>query len=373
MCSKSVEGVDEPQYTGSSSDEELRSASAKIRTDASLSHVPTMATQHDSVLKAILQYVPEASRSKAIKDAIDAASKFEGCDIASTVPLLAELADDAKARQVLLSRLSRLMERGHVDAVLKTCAQDQALEHEVLLLAVSRLCAVVGKMQRHDSLDLASVMDHIPVLDKQGRPKESPAELCGYATSILQFLKAKGTFKFEETAQVSIVNALAWLLGVADHAMAFAARDALSVFLNSTSLVSSMRVYPVWNGVDKLITCEDDPIRVDLGFSVWLRLVVAIDGFVMYLYTDQWYWTLLQRGLRFGDGERRKQCLVILRKSAAMAESSTTIRGRICAKIPAGTLSEVLTLRKEANSPAYHPSGHVALSSNCDPAINFRR
>ncbi|KAF2765820.1 hypothetical protein EJ03DRAFT_279355 [Teratosphaeria nubilosa] len=107
-----------------------------------------------------------------------------------------------------------------------------------------------------------------------------------------------------------------------------AARDTLFAAVTSPGAVSDVHFAFVWRCIQELIAHGPQPFYIGLGYSIWLRFALS-GNCRLANWFDPAYWHLLRQGLERGDGERRKQCLAILRRSVYVAVSEKSSDSRL--------------------------------------------
>ncbi len=112
------------------------------------------------MLRSLLQRVPQADRTEAIRAAIDSIGSDGTADIGLTVLLLSELPDD-ETKQALRARLLRLLEGGQTELVRAVCAQDAVLQCGLLRQVAQRLDGFVGEVEQQSPTDQAVPIENV--------------------------------------------------------------------------------------------------------------------------------------------------------------------------------------------------------------------
>jgi hypothetical protein len=141
-----------------------------------------------------------------------------------------------------------------------------------------------------------------------------------------------------------------------DRPTALAARDL--VFLLISSPAAQQNLEAIRTTIASLISARDAKLQQTLGYALWMRLLAASDvvDLSQLDLSDDSYWEPLLSGLRNGDAERRKMCLDILKRSAALAIE----QGRIgaVARVESGKSSKLHpALPTVSRSPIFKISG----------------
>lgn len=68
-----------------------------------------------------------------------------------------------------------------------------------------------------------------------------------------------------------------------------------------------------------LLSDQALPFQQTLGYSLWLRQLSSTPSFMIAHIGEPQYWDKIAAGLRYGDNERRKLCLEILKLSVKVA------------------------------------------------------
>ncbi|KAK0333165.1 hypothetical protein LTR59_017281 [Friedmanniomyces endolithicus] len=207
------------------------------------------------MLRSLLQRVPQADRTEAIRAAIDSIGSDGTADIGLTVLLLSELPDD-ETKQALRARLLRLLEGGQTELV-RASADFSGVEPE----SFDRLFNAALVLLEHKAL---------------------------------------------------IVSA--------------SAHEVLASLFKASSHLLRAQHQLVWASLQRLLAQEHSQ---GLAYAIWLRWVFC-ENAELHFFFERPYWDFLRQGLQYGDSERRKQCLAILKQSVAIAASDESSIAKIC-------------------------------------------
>ena len=270
-----------------------------------------MATQRGLALSALLRRVPEDERVGVVKDLVVAPSNSSSEQgVCSLIALLDDF-PDGRATSLLVHRLSSLIDEGSLDTVLSVCSQHQWLRDAVSELSNGRIRgATTHKAPGTRDGTLATAAEN---------GSSQPSCRLSVARNLAFFSRSLQQGQ-QLTCDDEVLGRLPSLLRSKDEAESRAAVVAILAVLASGKYGSSRIVGLVWSQLKELLSGACGDSRIKTGFSFWLRWA-CIDNAQLHQCFEPAYWELIRDGLRFGDGERRKQCLVILRRSVTLAAS----------------------------------------------------
>lgn len=268
----------------------------------------------------------------AVRDAIDSLREGSVADLGLALSLLEE-SPDYDARQKLLRRLRSLIDHGHIDDVLSLCAQNSQLQQEMLRSASEELANTARELRaRPDGRVVVSLYsDEASYTGEAGEAIPIPGEskLSSYAVSpLLTFVKrilsVEGTLDLPQ----ALFRTILFYFGVADPGSCKAAGGALFSLVYKMVMSDDQTAW-LWTCISRLLETSAKSYHHDLAYTIWLRWVSSKGAPSQLLLLDR-YWQMLREGLQTGDGERRKQCLSILRRSVASAAQEPSVRPIIC-------------------------------------------
>ncbi|KAK0257311.1 hypothetical protein LTS09_007786 [Friedmanniomyces endolithicus] len=273
------------------------------------------------MLRSLLQRVPLEERTEAIRAAIDSVGSDGEADMGLTVSLLPEVPDD-ETRLALQARLLRLLEGGQTDLVRAVCAHDAVLQRDLLHQVAQRLASFVGKLHRHSPTDEAGLVGSFaPSRASTLSPHDRENEPCEDSTEtivhLLTFVKSADSPGAEIETFDRLFNATLLLLEHTSSTLSAGARETLAGLFGAGPRMSRAHHQLVWACLQRLLAQENSR---GLAYAIWLRWVFC-ENAELHFFFERPYWGFLRQGLQNGDGERRKQCLAILRQSVAIVVS----------------------------------------------------
>jgi len=290
-----------------------------------------MATKRrNPVARLLLNCVPATERPHVVREVVQALTPNSGAtEITLAVSLLVEHPDDA-VRRDLLSRLLGAIESDALNAVEAACEIDVDLGKQLLLLIVDRLYRAAQCLGQKESKTVRVPMDDIVHMevdaadDDQERHEFTAMVLRSY----LSFAKRSSSSTGREETFHKLLSAVLVFLGSSDQEVGQAACALLVSLASSSPHILQPNQTSLWQCVRRLLTAEVEPMYQELGYTIWLRLA-ASTSVALNVWFDPEYWELIRQGLRDGDAERRKQCLVILRQSITVAIRDETTRSSV--------------------------------------------
>ncbi|KAK0361816.1 hypothetical protein LTR02_016521 [Friedmanniomyces endolithicus] len=273
------------------------------------------------MLRSLLQRVPPDERTEAIRAAVDSVGSGGTADIGLTVSLLPELLDD-DLKQRLRARLLRLLEGGQTDLVRAVYVHDALLQRDLLREVAHRLDGFVGQLQQHAPTDGAEIIaKFVPSRASALSPQDGEIGPCEDSTDIivhlLTFVKSADLPGAEIETFDRLFKATLLLLEHTSGTLSVGARETLVSLFGAGPRMSGAHHQLVWACLQRLVAQEHSR---GLAYAIWLRWVFCENAWLHFFF-ERPYWHLLRQGLQHGDGERRKQCLAILRQSVAIVVS----------------------------------------------------
>jgi len=104
------------------------------------------------------------------------------------------------------------------------------------------------------------------------------------------------------------------------------AHEVLASLFKASSHLLRAQHQLVWASLQRLLAQEHSQ---GLAYAIWLRWVFC-ENAELHFFFERPYWDFLRQGLQYGDSERRKQCLAILKQSVAIAASDESSIAKIC-------------------------------------------
>ncbi|GAB1739019.1 hypothetical protein NU219Hw_g3783t1 [Hortaea werneckii] len=285
---------------------------------------------HTEIARTLLKHVPDQERPGLIRDAVKSLGQGNSADVSFTAALLLEHPDHG-LQQELVHRLTDIIEAGSAELVLPVVARDADLSEALLGNVISSLERRVLQMKANWKGNLVVNVD----ADLNTNPK-GPL-INGKEQLLVDFDALKNTFSFLRQLLASgyssgplqqVFDATVSCMGASDEGTCMAARGTFSALLSQMGELQSDQLDLLWRFTKQLI-CSTSPFHHGLGYSLWLlwSTKLLVPGHIL---ADAEYWQMLQTGLRRGDGERRKQCLGIFRRSVALAVKYPSTRPLVC-------------------------------------------
>ncbi|KAI7161188.1 hypothetical protein KC349_g3023 [Hortaea werneckii] len=285
---------------------------------------------HTEIARTLLKHVPDQERPGLIHDAVKSLGQGNSADVSFTAALLLEHPDH-RLQQELVHRLTDIIEAGSAELVLPVVARDADLSEALLGNVISSLERRVLQMKANRKGNLVVNVDadlntnhKSPFVNVKEQPR-------------VDFDALKNTFSFLRQLLASgnsngplqqVFDATVTCMGASDEGTCMAARGTFSALLSQMGEMQTDQLDLLWKFTKQLI-CSTSPFHPGLGYSLWLlwSTKLLIPGHIL---ADAEYWQMLQTGLRKGDGERRKQCLGIFRRSVALAVKDPSTRPLVC-------------------------------------------
>lgn len=250
----------------------------------------------------ILSHVPRESRASLFSGLICALEPNDKSSIDFVASAVIEQGDD-EALKLLAGFLLQLIESGRPESAVSIAVEYQKIGGS--FFAHSSAILSQAKFERQDAEPrITSIASH------------------------LRFCKSLFLLLPVESAHAGVLSASVELLVNTDQSVCHAARDLIfAVLLDSQTSTTREVVRSIasslWDQVQQLIQPECNKQDQVLGYSLWLRWLLAVEqaGIDLSSHIDELYWDHILHGLRRGDAEIRKLCLNIL-KLSLVAESN---------------------------------------------------
>ncbi|KAK0326163.1 hypothetical protein LTR82_002908 [Friedmanniomyces endolithicus] len=281
------------------------------------------------MLRSLLLRVPPDERTEAIRAAVDSVGSGGTADIGLTVSLLPELLDD-DLKQRLRARLLRLLEGGQTDLVRAVCAQDAVLQRDLLHQVAQRLASFAGEMHRQSPTDQAVPIENVmPLRESTPSTQSSATGRCeddtGTIGHLLTFVKSADFSGVEPESFDRLFNAALVLLEHKAIIVSAGAHEGLASLFQASSHMLRAPHQLVWASLQRMLAQEHSR---GLAYAIWLRWAFC-ENAELCVFLGRPYWDFLRQGLQYGDGERRKQCLAILKQSVAIAAGDESSMAKI--------------------------------------------
>ncbi|KAK5167644.1 uncharacterized protein LTR77_007343 [Saxophila tyrrhenica] len=246
-------------------------------------------------MNVLLDRIPVAERYSVLRDLIWSLKPDDQAELRLAASVIRQDGGEGLSQELSLF-LERTIEQGHVQLAVGLCLEDQQLCHTLLSRAIEE--AIKAKSVNSNDFSIfehlrpwlrfaSLVTPHAPFSDIQSRLLEVCLELLHSEKSEIQ-----------KSARDVVLETLA--LPYPDAP------------ITSSTALSEL----IWSHVRSLID-SGRPFSVITGYSIWLRWLLSASGEQTLKTGDDEYWQLLSNGLRYGDAERRKLCLNILKLTIA--------------------------------------------------------
>lgn len=251
---------------------------------------------------AVLRYVPKSERDSFLKLLI-ASAKADDLDNILFVASLAQAEEnDRNVTAQLLLLLERAIQSGYVENAvsvsLKYLRLGSALFQRATDVVVQAKSALVDPLLDHSTIQL-----------------------------YLRFCKACVGRIPSGSAHSELFQACLDLLQSNSTENSWIAKDIIFGFLSASHRscavdTVALSYQHVLRCVEVLILSKTNKSQPTLGYSLWLRLAWISSSLDLAIALRDPYWQFLLEGLRYGDSERRKMCLQILK--ITMSTDSTS-------------------------------------------------
>ncbi|KAI6810937.1 hypothetical protein KC332_g4919 [Hortaea werneckii] len=287
---------------------------------------PASTSTHTEIARTLLKHVPDQERPRLIRDAVQSLGQGNSADVSFTAALLLEH-PDLGLQQELVHRLTDIIEAGSADLVLPVLTRDAGLGEALLDNVISSLERRVLQMKDHWKGNLVVNVD-ADLNTSQKSPfvnaKEQPQMNFDALKNTFSFLRQVLASGYSDGSLQQLFDATVTCMGVSDEGTCMAARGTFSALLSQMGDMQTDQLDLLWK-FTKQLNCSASLFHHGLGYSLWLlwSTKLLVPGHIL---ADAEYWQMLQTGLRKGDGERRKQCLGIFRRSVALAVKDPSTR-----------------------------------------------
>lgn len=266
----------------------------------------------------LLRTIPEAQQTVIARElTTKLRSSFDEAAASVAVELVAGR-EDAALKNDLIDVLVSRIEQGSPDNVASLLSQSIGLSERLVTVAVE----VLTNTDKTSSSTIKSGSQDVDKDDQDDDEGAKDSKAASKSTVLYWLRFAKQVVPAARNGdheQALFRNALG-LLHHTDRATALAARDLVfSYFSSSTTAQKNLNA--VRETIRALIDSSDSKLQQTLGYALWMRLLAVSDQLDVSEIdlNDDAYWQPLIVGLRNGDGERRKMCLDILKRSVALA------------------------------------------------------
>ena len=266
-------------------------------------------------IELLLRHIPEAHRPAAIKEIVsDLRRNIAGSSPAIALAVLGAHPGD-EAREELLAYLRICIEHGNASEVFEASNADEPTMVKLLRNCLRTLQdAAASLCEREDTngaSDTAAIEDDL-------MPSQSTVSL-QLILNWLRFGKLACSVEAQDDTSEKLLQVSLVLMSFTEKQIAYSARDVVLAILVSAPTVIAEQNNALWQHIEHLISPPAASFKQTLGYQLWLRCVDTPnkDDSIFNVILDPASSTQLARGLRYGDSERRKLCLEILKISAA--------------------------------------------------------
>jgi len=288
------------------------------------------------LLRSLLNRIPETQRKDAVRDAVKVIDSQNHTTVEFALDVLSACPDE-DSKIELVERLKYFIHAGHLDVAIFASRHDEGIKDELLRYTLMQLHRLAGIIQRRSqTLVAVHLGDHVTA--RSNNETDLGLESLTLTDDSLTLLQPLLTYlkmliEPDTSSQHTkvVLETVLPLLGVSEEQAALAARDVIYKFIKSTKILSQNEITLIWARIRHLIASILKTFHANLGYAIWLRCV-TLKHAKMELCFDAEYWRLLRMGLQTGDGERRKQCLEILRSSVLIAAKESHLHPQICSK-----------------------------------------
>jgi tRNA guanosine-2'-O-methyltransferase len=325
-------------------------------------------TSTQPAIRTLLDRIPPPDRTQVVRDAI-ASVKLDDPPGASVALSLLAAQWDHESEQQLLGRLYASIVAGHAGAAFSATEEDPNLRVRLLHRVVRQLLGVAYHLEKLPKSELPVSLLDVASLPGWGHVPDPSLD---HVVPLLRFLKLALSPRCDRGDLKFLVAATLNFLGVADESICLAARDVVSILTSGAFPCIREGTMTLWPCAQALIQRSSGPFHIGLGFAIWLRWASCAD--LSRALRDPTYSTLLRRGLLEGDGERRKQCLGILRLSVAHAAEAEDTRAMICSdsatatsksSFPVPSLARWLMNARHSNTTSWPNPHHWESVGTC--------
>jgi hypothetical protein len=270
----------------------------------------------------LLKTIPKEQQLAIARELIvNLRSRFDFASASLAVELVADRDDSTLGEDELLDVLKSRIEHGCPEQVVSLLASSAKLLDRLVILAVQTL----ERPENFTAIQPIKVASENTDPDEQtGLGRVEPDEQDATSSILLQWLRfakiaISSGHPLQRDNENGILTSALKSLNNTSRPTALAARDLVFLLISSPAAQGNLET--VNATIASLITARDAKLQQTLGYALWMRLLAAsdvVDLSQLDLSGDS-YWEPLLSGLRNGDAERRKMCLDILKRSAALA------------------------------------------------------
>ena len=260
-----------------------------------------MPAAETSLASTVFAHILESDRSKFCRSLIDSLRADDQPSIDFVASLIRHCSDQ-EVEQDFLSFLEQTIVNGSVDCAVPVSLRYSSLGSSLLSRAVDFVSKAKSKGedgQHHDAAVL----------------------------SYLRFSKSTAPHLPTGEAHSRLLQSSIDHLSASNDDFSTVSRDVLFTMLSAPDEEFVERIvlaqqYHIWRSIQKLVESKQKRSQILLGYSLWLRWILSARGCLLRNDVPDSYWQLILQGLRFGDSEQRKTCLMILKLTMA-TETST--------------------------------------------------
>lgn len=272
-----------------------------------------------------------------VAHSLDARSGKSDLSFAAT---LLQLRPDAEASKSLFSHLRNLVELGQLDPVAAVCIEYPEMGNEVLSQACVQIrdaANVLREASKEHFPVPVSGPEAVVVADRSSSSSSVDGNVqpvvdtivvtCTHSLRLVNRLSSHAVFagRIDDLFRPTLV-----LLGAANRELRLQAQETLFLLMIRRDRLSREDQQSIWMRVQDL-TKSADKFYQALGYSLWLRWITSSAAVEPSILQSEQYWSSLINGLRYGDSERCKSSLQILRGSVKAAVEDPELLSTIAA------------------------------------------
>jgi tRNA guanosine-2'-O-methyltransferase len=269
--------------------------------------------------RLLLEYVPLSERGAAVNNVAKQITPSSTLTDVGLLASLLQLQPEHTAKQTLLENLSDRVENGQATDVALFCKAYPSLQEQILHHSISNVERVANMVQ-HNKKWLSvpmSTTDAAEIVNVNGDSLESEEQVgVTFAQAVCHFASIGASLSHlnEGASKISLFRSCLILVGALDQKIASEAQRTLSRLISEPHALASSQRESLWRRIQELTEAGDKHYQ-SIGSAIWLRWAMSPVPMDASTLEDPTYWRLLVNGLRYGDSERRKSVLQILRAS----------------------------------------------------------
>ena len=267
----------------------------------------------------LLDRISPDEQTRLVRDVAKSLDSRSGKSDLSFAATLLQLRPDEEASSTVFQHLQDLIERGELDQVASVCFEHPEVGDQVLSRAALSIQEAANLLSNESKEYFA-----VPVTGSGAKTQREALEAnkiaqivqrCTHSLRLVKRVSSQGILadRIGALFQPTLV-----LLGAANHELRSQASETLFLLFSGQEKQSSDEQQRIWTRVQDLTQCPDKFYKA-LGYSLWLRWISSSAGIEPMILKSHDYWSAIINGLRFGDSERCKSSLQILRASVTAA------------------------------------------------------